>query len=87
MPVSPSIPVYSNVDAQATDDPEAIKAKLVKQVVSPVLWEDCMMTAKAQGVTDFVECGMGGVLRGLARRIDRELQVTSFEEFGDFQNS
>ena len=84
----PEIPVFSNVDAATTNDPEAIKANLVKQVVSSVLWEDCMLNARsAAGVDGFVECGMGGVLKGLAKRIDRELVVTSFQEFADFQDS
>ncbi|MCZ6671839.1 MAG: ACP S-malonyltransferase [Verrucomicrobia bacterium] len=85
---SPAIPVISNVDAKATDDPDAIKAKLVKQVVSAVLWEDCMAVANSTaGVDQFAECGMGGVLKSLAKRIDRELNVVSFQEFSDFQVS
>lgn len=82
----PSMAVYSNVDARATKSPDEIKAKLVKQVVSPVLWEDCMLAAAREAKIDkFVECGMGGVLKGMAKRIDRELVVEAFQEFEDFQ--
>ena len=81
----PKIPVYSNVDASATRDPAAIKAKLVKQIVSPVYWEDCMLAAKGAGVLNFLECGVGGVLKGLAGRIDRGLEVICLEEFADFE--
>ena len=82
----PEIAVFSNVDAATTDDPETIKGNLVKQVVSSVLWEDCMLNARSEAKVDsFVECGMGAVLKGLAKRIDRELVVTSFQEFADFQ--
>lgn len=80
----PRMPVYSNVDASATRDPAAIKAKLVKQIVSPVYWEDCMLAAKEAGVVKFRECGVGGVLKGLARRIDPGLEVISLGEFADF---
>ena len=80
----PQIPVYSNVDASTTRDPAAIKAKLVKQIVSPVYWEDCMLAAKGAGVLQFRECGVGGVLKGLARRIDPQLEVICLEEFADF---
>lgn len=84
----PQAPVYSNVDAGSSFDPEVIKAKLVKQVVSAVLWEDCMLNVKSLlGVDSFAECGMGGVLRSLAKRIDRDLLVESFQEFEDFQLS
>lgn len=78
---APSVSVFSNVDAKSTNDPKAIKANLVKQVVSSVLWEDCMLAAKSSGVEGFVECGVGGVLKGLARRIDRDLVVDSIQEF------
>jgi [acyl-carrier-protein] S-malonyltransferase len=85
---APEIPVYSNVDAQATNDPELIKGKLVKQVVSPVLWEDCMLSANSAASVDiFAECGMGGILKGLAKRIDRNIKVDSFQEFSDFEVS
>lgn len=81
----PEVPVFSNVDAATANDPEAIKGNLVKQVVSSVLWEDCMLNARSEaGVGVFVECGMGGILKGLARRIDRELVVQSYQEFADF---
>ena len=84
----PIIPVFSNVDAAATEDPEIIKGKLVKQVVSSVLWEDCMIAAKSKsGITKFAECGMGGILKGLAKRIDREMEVEAFQEFDDFNHS
>ena len=80
----PQIPVYSNVDSSATQDPAVIKEKLVKQIVSPVLWEDCMLAAKEAGVMQFRECGVGGVLKGLARRIDPDLAVISLADFADF---
>lgn len=84
----PEISVYSNVDAATSDSPDVIKANLVKQVVSSVLWEDCMLNARSSsGVDSFIECGMGGVLKGLAKRIDHELVVTSFQDFSDFEQS
>ena len=84
----PEIPVFSNVDARITDDPELIKGKLVKQVVSSVLWEDCMLAAKSEsGITKFAECGMGSILKGLAKRIDRDMEVEAFQEYDDFSHS
>ena len=85
---TPKIPVFSNVDAQVTDDPDTIKGNLVKQVVCSVLWEDCMLAAsEVQEMNGFIECGMGGVLKGMAKRIDHEMSVASFETFKDFQES
>ncbi|MBX7166687.1 MAG: ACP S-malonyltransferase [Pirellulales bacterium] len=68
----PKIPVISNVDAQPHDDPEEIRELLIRQVVSPVRWEDSMRYLVAQGFTQYYEVGPGRVLRGLMRRIDRQ---------------
>jgi [acyl-carrier-protein] S-malonyltransferase len=71
---TPRIPVVSNVDAQPHDDPEEIGALLVKQVVSPVLWEDSMRHLIDElGVESCYEIGPGRVLRGLLKRIQRKL--------------
>lgn len=68
----PRIPVISNVDAAAHDDPEEIRSLLAKQVVSPVRWEDSMRALLAQGYDKFYEVGPGRVLRGILKRIDRK---------------
>ena len=76
---APRIPVISNVDAKPHDDPEDIRRCLIRQVVSPVLWEDTMRSMLEQGYDDFYEVGPGRVLRGLLRRIDRKLPCQSIE--------
>lgn len=68
----PRILVVSNVDAVPHDDPEEIRRLLVKQVVSPVRWEDSIRYLLSQGVDRFYEVGPGRVLRGLLKRIDRK---------------
>lgn len=68
----PRIPVISNVDAKPHDDPEEIRALLIRQILSPVLWEDSVRFLLAQGVDKFYEIGPGRVLRGLLKRIDRK---------------
>ncbi len=70
---SPKIPVISNVDAQSHDDPEEIRQLLIRQVIQPVLWEDSMRSLLADGFDNFHEVGPGRVLRGLLRRIDRNI--------------
>jgi len=80
---SPKFAVFSNTTGQAISDPAEIKAALVKQVVSSVLWEDCMRSAAAAGATEFWELGPGGVLAGLARRTDKTWAVKSFSEYSD----
>ncbi len=75
----PRIPVISNVDAQPHDDPEEIRRLLIRQVISPVLWEDSMRYLIGQGFGQFYEVGPGRVLLGLLRRIDRKLPCHSVQ--------
>ncbi len=80
---APKFTVFTNTTGQAVSDPAAIKAALVRQVVSSVLWEDCTRSAAAAGATEFWELGPGGVLAGLARRTEKSWLVKSFAEFAD----
>jgi [acyl-carrier-protein] S-malonyltransferase len=81
VPMSPpAIPVVSNVDAQPHDDPEEIHELLVRQVVSPVRWEDSMRYLLASGYDEFYEIGPGRVLKGLLRRIDRKISCQNIGE-------
>jgi [acyl-carrier-protein] S-malonyltransferase len=75
--VRPRIPVVSNVDARPHQDPAEIRELLVRQVVSPVRWEDSMRWLLTEGFDSFVEVGPGRVLRGLLRRIDRNAQCAT----------
>ena len=80
---APQLTVFTNTTGQAVSEPAAIREALVKQVVSSVLWEDCMRSAVAAGVTSFLELGPGGVLAGLAKRTDKAWVVKSIAEFAD----
>ena len=80
---APAFNVFTNTTGQAVSDPAALRTALVKQVVSSVLWEDCMRSAAAAGATEFWELGPGGVLAGLARRIEKTWPAKSFAEFAD----
>jgi [acyl-carrier-protein] S-malonyltransferase len=75
----PEIPIVFNVDGRTHDDPDEIRELLVRQVVSPVLWEDSIRSMIEQGVDEFYEIGPGRVLRGLLKRIDRKISCTSVD--------
>jgi [acyl-carrier-protein] S-malonyltransferase len=75
----PKLPVVSNVDARPHDDPDEIRQLLIKQILSPVRWEDSMRYLLDQGFDQFYEVGPGRVLRGLLRRIDRKISCQSVE--------
>ncbi len=80
---APRFTVFTNTTGQAVREPADLKAALVKQVVSSVLWEDCMRSAAAAGATEFWELGPGGVLAGLARRTEKSWVVKSLAEYAD----
>lgn len=73
------IPVVQNVTAQAEQNSDALKANLLRQLYSPVLWTDSVRTLTDNGVSQAVECGAGKVLAGLIKRIDKGLPVHSIE--------
>jgi [acyl-carrier-protein] S-malonyltransferase len=75
----PSMPVVANVDAlPKTDAGSAIDA-LVRQVSSPVRWEEVVRRLIADGARTFVELGPGTVLSGLIRKIDPAVTAISVE--------
>jgi [acyl-carrier-protein] S-malonyltransferase len=79
----PKFTVFTNTTGQTVSEPDQIREALVKQVVSSVLWEDCMRNCAAAGATEFWECGPGGVLAGMARRTEKSWIVKSFAELAD----
>ncbi|MFC5702200.1 ACP S-malonyltransferase [Cohnella faecalis] len=71
------IPVVANVNAIAVTSGAEIRELLVKQVVSPVLWEDTIRYLIGEGVDTFVEIGSGTVLAGLIKKIDKSVRIVS----------
>jgi [acyl-carrier-protein] S-malonyltransferase len=49
----------------------------VRQLLSPVRWEECQRELLAQGVDQFYEIGPGKVLKGLLKRVDRKVECVS----------
>jgi [acyl-carrier-protein] S-malonyltransferase len=76
-PTPPAVPLIANVTAEPVSDPEAIRNLLVEQVTSMVRWRESVQRLKAEGAERLIELGAGKVLAGLAKRIDRDLEVAS----------
>ena len=75
----PTVPIIHNVHAQTESSGSDIKQIMVKQIYSPVRWVDCVKAIVAKDVELAYECGPGKVLSGLVKRIDRSLQVHTFD--------
>ncbi len=73
------IPVVTNVTGQVISSAEAIIPTLVKQVMLPVYWQDCVETLIAEGVDTFIEVGPGKALTGFIKKIDKTVTVQNVE--------
>jgi len=80
VPVSaPRYRYVSGLDAREHDDPNDIRATLVRQLASPVRWTTTVRALLAHAQT-LIECGPGKVLTGLNRRIERGAQCFALED-------
>jgi [acyl-carrier-protein] S-malonyltransferase len=73
----PVCPVYQNVNAMPSNDPEVIKSNLVSQLTSPVRWTRTIQNMISDGAKSFVEVGPGCVLSGLIKKINRDAVTES----------
>ncbi len=71
----PRVPVVSNVTARPGGSVAEIKDLLVRQVTSSVRWTESMQWLVAQGFNRFIEFGPGGVLAGLMKRINKDVEM------------
>lgn len=69
------IPVFTNVDAEATVLGAEFKNKMPKQIYSSVQWTQSVQKMVAEGIDTFVEIGPGKVLAGLVKKIDASVNV------------
>ena len=74
------IPIYQNYSALPTQDKDLIKNNLIKQITSPVLWEQTINNMINDKVSSFIEIGPKKVLTGINRTINKNLTYNSFED-------
>ena len=78
---TPVCPVYQNVTAKATSDPEEIKANLLAQLTSPVRWTQSIRSMIQDGAAHFIELGPGKVLQGLIAKIaETDVTIEGYQE-------
>ena len=65
----PRVPIVANVDAEPKRTAAASIDALIKQIASPVRWEDVVQRLAKEGVTRYVEVGPGKALSGMIKRI------------------
>lgn len=74
------VPVAANVDGQLKTAADVIKASLVRQAASPVLWIACVRQIQAFGAENIVEVGPGKTLTGFNRKIDKAIHCENVED-------
>ena len=79
------IPVVSNIDASERLEAFQILESLIKQLYSPVKWQDCVKYMISRGIRTFIEIGPGKVLSGLIRRIDGSVKVLNVDKLEDLE--
>ena len=77
---APVCPVYQNVTALPSMDPDVIKDNLLRQLTSPVRWTQTVRNMVADGADSFLEIGPGAVLQGLVHRIAPEIETLGLSE-------
>jgi [acyl-carrier-protein] S-malonyltransferase len=81
---APSVPLYANVTAAPTSDPDAIRNQLVEQVTGMVRWRESVANMAEAGVEECVEIG-GKVLGPMVKRISPDAKVTSVVTIEDIE--
>ena len=82
-----SIPVITNVDANATTAMADFKVKMPKQIYSSVYWTQTIEKMVSEGVEVFVEIGPGKVLAGLNKKIAPEAKVFNIFDKASLENT
>ena len=75
------VPVYTNVDAEATTNGEDFRNKLPKQICSSVRWTQTIENIQKEDITNFIEIGPGKVLAGLNKKINAELNTLNIFDY------
>jgi len=76
----PQVAVVTNASAEYIEHSEDIRRDLIRQVYSPVRWEESIQRLVSGGVDTFIEIGPGKVLSGLIRKIYRKAKVLNVED-------
>jgi [acyl-carrier-protein] S-malonyltransferase len=74
------VPLVTNADAQAIRKGTDARASLVRQVSSPVRWQESIELLAREGVGTFIEIGPGKVLSGLVRQTLTSARCLNIED-------
>lgn len=85
--MNPSIPIISNTTAKPIADAETTQKLIVKQVMSPVYWEDSVQKMIEMGVDTFIEIGPGKTLSSFIKKIDKTVKIMNVENIKSLEKT
>lgn len=81
-----AVPYVTNVTAEYVTETKDVKDLLVRQVSSPVKWQQCVEAMIAEGVDTFVEIGPGKTLTGFMKKINRTVKAVNIQTVEDLHH-
>lgn len=76
-------PYVTNVTAEYVTEPNEVKDLLIRQVSSPVKWQQCVEKMIENGVDTFIEIGPGKTLTGFMKKINRNVTAMNIQTLED----
>ncbi len=83
----PDCTVAMNVLGNLTDDTNTIADAIIRQIYQPLLWVNCVNALYDMGVRTMIELGPKTVLKGLVKKINREINVLNIEDIKTFEKT
>ncbi len=77
------VPVYANVTAKPVIAAAEIRDALIRQLTSPVRWQETVTNMSGDGIGRFVEIGPGKVLQGLVKRTVSAADLAGIDKLND----
>lgn len=84
---SATVQLVNNAGAKFIENSEEIKGSLIKQLHSPLRWEDSIRIMIKNNVDTFIEVGPKKVLSGLIKRIDGNVRILNVEDTKTLQET
>ncbi|HJP84087.1 MAG TPA: ACP S-malonyltransferase [Fimbriimonadaceae bacterium] len=79
--------VFSNVTSQPVIQTGKWPELLEQQLKSPVRWTESIQNMRNEGIDTFIECGVGDVLTGLLKRIDRDARGLKVNDLNSLEET
>lgn len=83
----PKLPIVTNVTALPYESENEIVPTLIRQVMSPVKWEDTLKYLYEQGVDTFIEVGPGKALSGFVKRTLKGVKILNVEDMKSLEKT